>query len=234
MASIDQLAKTIAGETTLSQKPGQTLKKWREIFGANQIQISKKLGISPSVVSDYESGRRENPGAKFIKTYIQALLNIDKEKGGQVANKFSPTEKNPAIIDIQEYLNPIPAKKFIKTIKGETLTGKKQLKDATIEGYTIIDSLKAILDLTEKEFVGIYGANTNRALIFTKVNLGRSPLVAVKVTKPKPSLIILHGLKPQKVDKLAIHIAESIKVPLIVSKIETTSELTEKLREKTK
>jgi putative transcriptional regulator len=232
MAHEDALAKNIAGETTLSDKPGETLKKWRQIFGTTQTQISNQLNISPSVISDYESARRKNPGVQFIKKYINALIQADKEKGGSVIKKFRIQKKPKAILDIREFLTPIPATKFIKTIKGETITGKKTTEKIQIHGYTVIDSLQAILEMTEKEFSGIYGATTERALIFTKVHLGRSPLVAVKVTKPKPSIIILNGVKPQNVDKLAIKIADSIKVPLVVSKIQTPEDLVETLRKK--
>ena len=56
------LAKNIAGEVTLSINPNETLKKWREIFGLTQIEVAKQLGVSPSVISDYEAGRRKSPG----------------------------------------------------------------------------------------------------------------------------------------------------------------------------
>jgi putative transcriptional regulator len=54
-------------------------------------------------------------------------------------------------------------------------------------------------------------------MIFTKVSSGRSPLVAVRVATFKPSLIVLHGLKPESVDKIAIKISEVEKIPLVVS-----------------
>jgi hypothetical protein len=41
------LAEKIAGEITLSQSPGDTLRKWRRNFGITQTDLSNHLGISP-------------------------------------------------------------------------------------------------------------------------------------------------------------------------------------------
>jgi putative transcriptional regulator len=66
----------------------------------------------------------------------------------------------------------------------------------------------------------LYGNTPERALIFTKVETGRSPLIAVKVgrfsTDMKPSVIVLHGLD-EKVDAVAIKIAEAEKIPLLTT-----------------
>ena len=68
----------------------------------------------------------------------------------------------------------------------------------------------------------LYGRTPDRALIFTKVENGRSPMIAVKIgrfsTDMKPNLVVLHGPNnPTNVDKIAIKIAESERIPLIVS-----------------
>lgn len=230
MAEKEKLAKTIAGEVTMADKPGETLRKWREIFGLTQKKIAETIGTSQPVISDYEAGRR-NPGQAFTKKYVQALIKADVKEGGKILGKFTP-EKNPqAILDIREFLTPIPLSKFVKKIDAKIIASKPK-KPQAIMGYTVIDSLNAILEMTEKEFANIYGASPQRALIFTKVNIGRSPLVAVKVTAPKPSLIVLHGISPEKVDRLAVKIAESIQVPLAVTSINTPEKIIEKLRNK--
>ena len=77
----------------------------------------------------------------------------------------------------------------------------------------------------------IYGSSEDRALIFTKVHLGRSPMIAIKVTHPKPKMVVLHGLKPKSVDKLAIKIAKLERIPLIVSKIQSEEDLVTSLGE---
>ena len=48
---------------------------------------------------------------------------------------------------------------------------------------------------------------------------------------PRPAAVVLHGLKPEKVDKLAKYIASLEKIPLIVSKLPDEKRLLEKLRE---
>ena len=44
----------IAGEIVLSDDPGATMKKWREIFGISQVELARHLSITVSTISDYE------------------------------------------------------------------------------------------------------------------------------------------------------------------------------------
>ena len=53
----NKLAEKMAGEITLSDNPGETLKKWRASFEISQTDLASFLKVSPSVISDYESGR---------------------------------------------------------------------------------------------------------------------------------------------------------------------------------
>ena len=48
------LSEKIAGEIALSPKPGQTIRKWRGVFGISQTDLAEHLSLSPSVISDYE------------------------------------------------------------------------------------------------------------------------------------------------------------------------------------
>jgi DNA-binding transcriptional regulator YiaG len=66
----------IAGSVVLSDNPPQQLKFWRKKFGVKQADLAKKMVITPSVLSDYEKGRRPSPGANFIKRYLQALYEL--------------------------------------------------------------------------------------------------------------------------------------------------------------
>jgi putative transcriptional regulator len=97
-----------------------------------------------------------------------------------------------------------------------------------IYGYTVIDSIKAILEMDSEDFLKLYGWTTERALVFTKVTYGRSPMVAIKVKGLKPSLVVLHG--PEIMDPVAIKIAEIEKIPLVHSKAESVDLLLKALR----
>ncbi len=50
----EKLAKDIIGEIVLSENPERILKKWRNIFDFSQKKVAGHLGITSSVISDYE------------------------------------------------------------------------------------------------------------------------------------------------------------------------------------
>ncbi len=227
----EALAKRIAGEIALSNNPGQTMRKWREIFGISQVELARYLGVSSSVISDYEGGRRKSPGASTIKRFVEALIAIDAERGGGVVKAFSkiagdelPTS---AIMDIREFPTPIGIRELVDAIKGEVVAGSEML-DRKIYGYTIVDSIRAILEMSATEFLKLYGWTTERALVFTKVTTGRSPMIAVRVQGLKPAVVVVHGVR--KLDSLAVKLAELEKVPLVISHLEDESELIANLR----
>ncbi len=55
------ISKRIAEDITFSEDPSQVLRKWCKIFNVMQSDVAKKMDIAPSVLSDYERGRRQ-PG----------------------------------------------------------------------------------------------------------------------------------------------------------------------------
>ncbi len=217
---MDQLKVTIAGEITLSKDPGGSMKKWREIFGISQTELAEFLHVSSSTISDYEGGRRKSPGIAVINRLVDALMEIDKNKGSKIAHQLSrdetPKEK---VFDVHEFTTGVNGKDFLEKIEGECIANPLRLKEISLYGYTIIDSLKVILDVPVHEYLQMYGKTPERALIFTQVENGRSPLIAVKVgrfaTEMRPSVVVLHGC--QKVDPIAKRIAENEKIPLIVT-----------------
>jgi putative transcriptional regulator len=212
----EMFLKRIAGEIVLSDNPGKTIQKWRNIFRVPQRKLAEEMGVMPSVISDYESGRRKSPGIKIIKKIVQTLIEIDERSGGNIIKYFShfPSETvlSDAVIDLKEFVKPIPIAEFCSAIKAEIVV-RNDLSDRDIYGYTIIDSLKAIVDLPPLEFVKLYGLTTERALIFTEIKRGRSPMVAIKVTNLRPGLVVYHG-KVEKIDELAIRIAETEGIPV--------------------
>lgn len=226
-----KIAKDIIGEIVLSDNPELVIKKWRTIFKISQKDLANELGITPSVVSDYESGRRASPGIKLIKKYIMSLLDIDEKCGGNVIRTFSNNSNSSplssAILDIKEFANGIDINTFCKKINASFIT-KNVDYSKQIYGYTVIDSLKAITEFSSNELIKLYGLTTQRALIFTKVSTGRSPMIALKLTNLRPNLVVLHGLV--NVDEVAKRIAEVEKIPLVVSMMKDPEEIIQNLR----
>jgi len=99
----EQLREKIAGEITLSADAGKTIRKWREEFGISQQEMARNLGISPSVISDYESGRRKSPGIAIIRRMVDGLIDLDERSGGRVLKKYDLGEKHDCIISINEF-----------------------------------------------------------------------------------------------------------------------------------
>jgi putative transcriptional regulator len=225
----DTLEKRIAGEIVLSVTPGQTMRKWRGLLSVSQIEVANSLGLTPSVISDYETGRRKSPGAGFIKKYVEALLNIDESKDGRYIRQFSRITLDPSnvFIDIREFMAPVTVEEVIDAVNGEIFTGDDQLENYVF-GYTIVDSIKAIMILSGLDFYRIFGTTSERALIFSGVSRGRSPMIAVKISPFKPRVVVLHGLTG-KLDPLAIRLAENEGIPLVVSTILSQDQLVESL-----
>jgi len=208
-------AEKIAGEIVLSPEPGKTIRKWRGVFDVSQTQLAQRLNVSPSVISDYEGGRRKSPGIGTIQKIVQGLMAIDESRGNPIIQKYtSMMSPGEGIIDVMEYPVPVPGKNFVEAIEGEIVVSAG-LRD--IHGYTLIDSIRAIASLTSSQYVHVYGWCSERALIFTGVTHGRSPMIAVRVHPMKPSLVAYHC--PGELDRLAIRLAEYENVPLVVTRL---------------
>lgn len=216
----------------LTESPGAVIRKWREIFGISQKDLSRKLKISSSVISDYESGRRKSPGTKLVARLVKAIMEIDEERGGNVVQEYNKllegTKFFEAILAIKEFAEPRKIKDVVKCVEGEFLVGEKNL-DNNVYGYTVIDSIKAIMDLSPLELAMIYGTTTQRALIFTGVSHGRSPMLAIKLTSLRPSMVVLHG-KVRDPDPLGIELAKRERIPLVMSHVSDVEKLVENLR----
>jgi len=212
------LAEKIAGEITLSQNPGETLRKWRRNFAITQTDLSNYMGMSPSVISDYESGRRKSPGIMIVSKIIDALLRIDEGRGCNVLRAYEDMWGDilgiDSICSVCEYQDPIPLREVAKKLEAKIIFGRT---DITIWGYTVIDSIKAIIDMLPDHFQKIYGRSTARALIFTGVHSGRSSMVAVRVSNLKPGAVVLQGMEPTDVDPIAVRIAEVENIPLLTT-----------------
>lgn len=221
------LSEKIAGEITLSPKPGKTIRKWRNIFGISQTELASFLKLSPSVISDYESGRRKSPGVQTVKKIIESLVKIDETLGGKILHQYdSMVKTHDGIIEIMEYPFAVSVDSFIKNISGNILTSGKIGFKKKVKGFTIVDSIKTIENITPIDYANLYGWTPERALIFTGIRYGRSPMIAVRVHPVKPTIVVYH--KPGAVDQLAIKLAERENIPLITTDL-PLNDLTKKL-----
>lgn len=225
-----QLAEKMAGEITLSDSPGEALKKWRANFGIPQGFLAERLGVSPSVISDYESGRRKSPGTAIIGKIVEAILDIDVSNGGRHIREYSRilySEVDDDIIyDIHEYASPVQVDVFASIIECTLISGDP---DKKIYGYTVINSLNSILRLSPNEFSRIYGWSTERALIFTDVSEGKSPMVAIRVTPFKPRCVILQGVERSRVHPMVELLAKRDHITVFCTTMQV-EEIIKKLR----
>ncbi|WP_290901701.1 helix-turn-helix domain-containing protein [Ferroglobus sp.] len=212
-----KFAEHIAGDIVLSENPGNCIKKWRNIFEISQRELAEKLGITASVISDYESDRRKSPGVTFVKKIVNALIEIDKERGWRTLSKYRDLlgMKIDAIIDINEYSRSVSSAEIAEVLNGELIINFNRKAN----GYTVIDSIKAILTMTSYDFYRLFGLTSERALVFTQVTTGRSPMVAIKVGNLKPSVVVLQGLNSHKLDEIARKIAEIEKIDVILTEM---------------
>ncbi|OYT43472.1 MAG: transcriptional regulator [Candidatus Aenigmarchaeota archaeon ex4484_56] len=223
-----EFKKRIAGEIVLSKNAGETIKKWRKIFKITQTELANKINTGPSVISDYECGRRKTPGITLIEKIVNALIEIDLQNGGKIINEFVALYKIPSsdyIILADEFKKPIKIKKFLHNIYGEPCY---HLKDELLYGFSLIDSEKAAINISSIELSRYISLISEHCLIFTNLQRGRSPLIAMKIANIKPGLVVLHGI--DKVDEIALRIAKLENIPLAISYVSSIENLIEKLK----
>jgi putative transcriptional regulator len=162
------LARRIAGEITLSTDPGATIRKWRTDFDVSQTELADALDVSSSVV--------ESRGGDRIRQYARVV---------------SAGFESDIVSDLREYETSVPLARLYDAIDATEI----QPGDTDrVSGHTVINSIAAITKLSSEEFYRLYGQSTNRALVFTDITRGESPLVAQRVVTPTPNAVVLHGL----------------------------------------
>jgi putative transcriptional regulator len=223
------LARRIAGEIILSNKPGATMRKWRELFAVSQMRLSEKMGLlSSAVISDYENGRRESPGTKFVRRFVWALLKIDEERGSRFINEFAKLTGSPsnAVIDLREFPIPVPLEYLCKALQTEFVANESpRVKE--VLGYTVVDAHKVVETFSGTEFSQLFGTTTERVLIFTNIHNGISPMLIVRLSSLKPRIVVFHGSKP---DEYSIKLSEYDQIPLMFSNIPSLEQLIKTLR----
>lgn len=213
----DEFREKIAGEITLSNDPGKSMRRWREEFALSQHQLAQEMGVSHSMISDYESGRRKSPGVMIVKKMVDSLITLDVAAGSPTISKYVPDAKIECIIAMDEFQEGIPMDAFIKSIDGTNLN-TDPLSQKMVRGYTIIDSLRAIMTLGSADYLKVYGWNIERALIFTNVHYGRSPMVAIRAHPLTPALVVYQS--PENIDQLAIKLSKLEGVPLVTTELD--------------
>ncbi len=232
MSARDRFARRIAGEIALSEHPGQAMRVWRKRFRLPQVVLSEYLGISPSVISDYESGRRKSPGTATIRRFVMALLTLDERNGGTAVSAFvrlldiNLVDLN-VVIAMNDFDIAMKAREFCNRLKCEVQSGE-DLLERNLYGYTLVDVERAIKELSSEAFMKLFGATTERCLIFTNTSTSRAPLIAIKTQEFRPSLVVLHGVG--EIDALTIELSEQMRIPLAVSKIKSVDALVKELR----
>src|SRR5271157_475028 len=217
---MDSLEERIAGEIAMSDSAGSAMKKWRELFGVSQVELSKYLKISASTISDYDGNRRASPGVVIIKRFVTALLSIDGQKGGEVIRnlgKFNAEKVEGSFYSIHDFSTPISGIDFSRLIDAKIAANPNVLDTTKLFGYTMLDSLRVILEISPSDYPRLFGTTTERAFIFDQVSTGRSPMVVVRVAPIKPKLVVIQNV--DTVDKLAVKIAQIEKIPLLTTKL---------------
>ena len=227
---VEVVARRIAGDVVLSDNPSAALRKWRELFGFSQSEVAKAMGVAPSVLSDYEKGKRA-PGLKFLRKFVEALIRLDEARGFPTLKKLvgSLSMVSGAVIDMGEFSEPLRLDEILEIVKGVPVSGI--LEDRMVYGYTVLDSVEAITTLSGNDFWYIMGLTTERVMIFTRVSMGRSPMVAVRVAPVKPAMVVIHGPR-RSVDPLAVILAERESLPLVLSLADDIEEVVKALRER--
>ena len=217
----------MAGEIVVSNSPGKTLRKWREIFQLSQKHLASLLGVNPSVVCDFEKGRRRSPGITTVRRLVETMVSYDRAHGGRVAGSMAGQQGNSAITDIREFAIGLPIMTVVEAIGGEVIAGTEEL-ERTIYGYTIVDALRAITTFSGANFGQMYGWSNERALFFTGVQFGRSPMIAVRAHPVKPRLVCY--IQPGSIDKLATKLADMERI-VLVSTSESQEQTQQRLRQ---
>lgn len=204
----------IAGEIVFAPDSSAAFKKWRNIFEIGQKKLAMEMGLKISTISDYENGRRQNPGMSFIKRYVETLCKVDLSKKGDIVKSLiGETMSKP--FELKEFKKIIKPEKLFNILPLYTVNSKRV--DEHIFGITYIDTL-AVKEFDFSKYPLLFGRTNKRLLYFTKTSdlyIIEYTLKLLKhFTSQVPLAIIVEELTPeQNVDKYK---SLSINVPLFL------------------
>lgn len=157
-----------------------------------------------------------------IKRFVDTLFEIDEARGGNLIrgleNVSSEKEKTSLPYEIKEFALPLGGLDFNRIIEGKIIVNLNYLENVKIFGYTMLDSIRIILEMSPQEYPKLFGGTMERAFIFDNVSTGRSPMVVIRVAPIKPKIVVIQGVNT--VDKLAIKLAQVERIPLITTKLD--------------
>lgn len=88
-----------------AEDPGAELRKWRNRLDVTQEDVAERMDVYTSVVSDYETGRRGNPGVEYIRKFIAAVLDAaDRPENSEIHRYYTLYRlqiRSPADPDVQ-------------------------------------------------------------------------------------------------------------------------------------
>jgi len=224
---IENLAKRILGDISWSSSPGSVMKKWREAFQISQGELAKYLGVTQSVIADYERGRRK-PGVEFLRKYVLGLIEIDTSRGYKVINELVKgyTLMLPYIDDLGDFPTPVGIDEIATAVNG--FIPNSTIPDVKIYGWLFTDSIKAITSLKGMEFYQLLNFMIGRVVVFTNVTSGRSPMISLKIAPIKPPVVVFH--RPVRLDPLALYLAEKDGLTIIVSTFPSPEDIRKRIR----
>ena len=88
-----------------------------------------------------------------------SLLQIDEGKGSRFIREFAKLTSSPsmAVVDLREFPIPVRVEYLCRAIGGEVVACKeKYVKE--VNGYTVIDSTKAVEAYSGSEYAQLFGA----------------------------------------------------------------------------
>jgi len=71
-----EIFRLMVADVIFSEKPWEEIKKWRKAFKIKGKDVAENIKVSPSVISDYESGRRKSPGINMIKKILNSIIKL--------------------------------------------------------------------------------------------------------------------------------------------------------------
>ena len=168
------------------------------------------VSLEPARLQRIEAGDEE-PTLAELRLIVDALLDHDLARGSDTLRRYGRARPSDPILLLEEFEQSLPALRLLEAISAEHIGGPGP-GDATVDGVTLLDSVKAILHFEPPDYLRIHGASGRRALVFTEVSHGRSPMVAIRTHPIKPGLVIMH--QPGRIDELAVQLAAAEEIPL--------------------